>query len=87
MQDNLRHTTIRALSWSLVNVLGRQGVQFVIGIVLARLLLPEEFGLVGMLTIFIAVAKAFLDSGFGAALIQKRNPTLTDTSSGELGLL
>jgi len=39
-------------------------VQFVIGIVLARLLMPEQFGLIGMLTIFMAVAQAFLDSGW-----------------------
>lgn len=62
-------------------MIGRQGVQFVIGIVLARLLFPEQFGLIGMLTIFIAVARSFLDSGFGAALIQKRDPTLIDTCS------
>jgi O-antigen/teichoic acid export membrane protein len=81
MQDSLRHVTIRALSWSFIEVIGRQGVRFVIGIVLARLLFPEQFGLIGMLTIFMAVARSFLDSGFGAALIQKREPTLTDTCS------
>jgi O-antigen/teichoic acid export membrane protein len=49
--------------------------------VLARLLFPEQFGLIGMLTIFMAVAQSFLDSGFGAALIQKREVTLADTCS------
>ncbi len=58
-----------------------RGVQFVIGIVLARLLMPSQFGLIGMLTIFIAVAQALLDSGFGAALIQKRDVTRADTCS------
>lgn len=56
-------------------------MQFVIGIVLARLLFPEQFGLIGMLVIFMAVAQSFLDSGFGAALIQKRDATQTDTCS------
>ncbi len=59
----------------------QRGVQFVIGIVLARLLFPEQFGLIGMLTIFMAVSQSFLDSGFGAALIQKREITQTDICS------
>jgi len=58
-----------------------RSVQFVIGIILARLLLPEQFGLIGMLTIFIAVGQCFLDSGFGAALIRKREATPTDICS------
>jgi O-antigen/teichoic acid export membrane protein len=58
-----------------------RGLQFIIGIVMARLLLPEQFGLIGMLTIFMAVAQSFLDSGFGAALIQKRDASQADTSS------
>ena len=56
-------------------------VQFVVGIVLARLLLPEDFGLIGMLVIFMAIAQAFLDSGFGAALIQKKGITEEDVCS------
>lgn len=56
-------------------------MQFIIGIVLARLLFPEQFGLIGMLMIFMAVSQAFLDSGFGAALIQKRNASQTDICS------
>jgi len=59
----------------------KKAVQFVIGIVLARLLFPEQFGLIGMLTIFMAVIRTFLDSGFGAALIQKREVTQTDICS------
>jgi O-antigen/teichoic acid export membrane protein len=79
--DSLRSKTFHALSWSLLESLGTQGVRFFIGIVLARLLFPEQFGLIGMLTIFMAVAQSFLDSGFGAALIQKRDATQTDTCS------
>ncbi len=81
MADSLRSKTLRALSWSLLESIGLQGVRLVIGIVLARLLFPEQFGLIGMLTIFMAVAQSFLDSGFGAALIQKREATPTDASS------
>ena len=81
MADSLRSKTIHALSWSFVESIGLQGVRFIIGIVLARLLFPEQFGLIGMLTIFMAVAQTFLDSGFGAALIQKREATQTDICS------
>ncbi len=81
MSDNLRHKTITALSWSFLESVGVQGVRFIIGIVLARLLIPEQFGLVGMLMIFMAVAQTFLDSGFGAALIQKKEATQKDICS------
>ena len=79
--DSLRHRTIRALFWSFAEAGGVRSVQFIIGIVLARLLLPEQYGLIGMLTIFMAVSQSFLDSGFGAALIQKRDATHVDTCS------
>jgi O-antigen/teichoic acid export membrane protein len=81
MVDSLRSKTIRALFWSFLESIGLQGIRFIVGIVLARLLLPEQFGLIGMLMIFMAVAQSFLDSGFGAALIQKREATATDTCS------
>lgn len=80
-QTTLRQRTVYALSWSFVETLGVRGIRFIVGIILARLLFPEQFGLIGMLTIFVAVAQSFLDSGFGAALIQKRETTPTDTCS------
>lgn len=81
MIDDLKQKTLRAISWSFVESIAARGVQFVIGIVLARLLFPEQFGLIGMLMIFIAVSQSFLDSGFCAALIQKREITQTDLCS------
>ena len=81
MTDNLKQKTLDAMSWSFAESLVARGVQFVIGIVLARLLFPEQFGLIGMLMIFIAVSQSFLDSGFGAALIQKKEITQTDICS------
>ena len=81
MVDSLRSKTIHAISWSFLESVGMRGVQFIVGIVLARLLMPAQFGLIGMLTIFMAVAQSFLDSGFGAALIQKRDTTQTDICS------
>jgi O-antigen/teichoic acid export membrane protein len=81
MGDSLKSKTVRALSWSFLESVGQQGVRFVIGIILARLLFPEQFGLIGMLMIFMAVAQSFLDSGFGAALIQKKEATQKDICS------
>ncbi len=81
MVDNLKLKTVRALSWTFLEATVTRSVQFIIGIVLARLLFPEQFGLIGMLTIFIAVARSFISSGFGAALIQRREPTVSDTCS------
>lgn len=81
MVESLRSKTLRAVWWSSLESIGARGVQLIIGIVLARLLLPEQFGLIGMLTIFMALAQSFLDSGFGAALIQKRDATQNDICS------
>jgi len=58
-----------------------QGISFIVGIVLARLLTPHEFGLIGMITIFIAISTSFINSGFGNALIQKQNCTQKDYST------
>jgi teichuronic acid exporter len=81
VSDSLKSKTLHALSWSFIESIGARGIRFIIGIVLARLLFPEQFGLIAMLTIFVAVAQTFLDSGFGAALIQKREATQTDLCS------
>lgn len=56
-------------------------MQFVVGIILARILSPREFGLIGMLTIFIAISQSFIDSGFSSALIRKKKCTQTDYST------
>lgn len=81
MSESLKTKTIQGLFWSFIESVGLQGVRFIIGIILARLLFPEQFGLIGMLMIFMAIAQTFLDSGFGAALIQKKDPTQKDICS------
>jgi teichuronic acid exporter len=81
MADSLKSKALRAVSWTFLEAVGVRGTQFIVGIVLARLLLPEQFGLIGMLTVFMAVAQSLLDSGFGAALIQKREVAFVDTCS------
>ena len=81
MPDISRSKTIHGLAWSLFERLGQQGIQFVISIILARLLMPAEFGLIAMLVLFMSLATALLDSGFGSALIQKQDATRVDESS------
>jgi len=81
MADSLKSKTLHALSWSFLESVGLKGAQFVISITLARILFPIQFGLIAMLTIFIAIAQSFLDSGFSATLIQKKDVSHTDTCS------
>lgn len=67
--------------WSFVQRFGTMAISFVSNIVLARLLTPDDYGTIGMLMIFIAVANTFVDGGFGSALIQKKEPTKDDYST------
>jgi teichuronic acid exporter len=78
---NLKQKTISGLTWSFIDNFTRLGINFIVGIILARLLTPREFGLVGMTAIFIAVSQSFIDSGFTQALIRKQNCTQTDFST------
>ena len=81
MPDSLKQKTITGVSWSFVEqVLGR-GVNFIIGIILARLLNPTDYGLVGMLGIFIAISQLFIDGGLTSALIRTKNPSDKDFST------
>jgi len=78
---SLKQKTITGLSWSFIDSFANLGITFIVGIILARLLEPREFGLVGMTTIFIAISQSFIDSGFTQALIRKQNCTQTDYST------
>lgn len=78
---SLESKAIRGVLWSGAEQLAPQAVQFVVSIVLARLLLPEQFGLIGMLAIFLALGRVFLESGFGSALLQKKDATEVHYSS------
>ncbi|MDO4184898.1 MAG: lipopolysaccharide biosynthesis protein [Bacteroidales bacterium] len=66
------------MAWTSLDKLASYAIQFVISIVIARLLMPSDFGIIGMLAIFIAIAQTFLDSGFANALIQKKGRTEVD---------
>ena len=79
--DNLKEKTARGLFWSLMNSGSTQVLNLVIGIVLARLLTPDDYGIVGVLTIFTAIGGALQASGFSNALINLREPTSRDYTS------
>jgi O-antigen/teichoic acid export membrane protein len=80
-EENLKAKTLSGMIWSFVQRFGTMAISFVSNIVLARLLTPDDYGTIGMLMIFIAVANTFVDGGFGSALIQKKEPTKEDYST------
>ena len=67
--------------WTSISKFSAIGIRFISGIVLARLLKPEDYGCIGMLSIFMVVAGSFVDCGFASALIQKKRPTQEDYST------
>ncbi|MCK9216992.1 MAG: lipopolysaccharide biosynthesis protein [Firmicutes bacterium] len=73
MESNLRFKSFQGAIWKTVERLGSQLVLFIIGIILARILSPAEFGLIGLLALFIAVAQEFVDSGFSTSLIRNKD--------------
>jgi teichuronic acid exporter len=81
MTSSLKSKSIHGLFWSFLERIGQQGIQFVTSIILARVLLPEQFGLVSMLVIFMAITQVFITSGFDKALIQKKDATYIDECS------
>lgn len=81
MSDNLKQKTVFGVIWSTLHKLGITLLGFISGIVLARLLTPHDYGVIGMLSIFLAVSQTFIDGGFGSALIQKKHPTNDDYST------
>lgn len=80
-EQNLRSTVISSLLWKFLERAGTQGIQFVVSIVLARMLLPSDYGVVSMILVFTAIANVFIQSGFSTALIQKKNVDELDFSS------
>lgn len=79
--SDLRKKASKGLLWSSIDAFGAKGLQFVIGIILARLLTPEDYGLIGMLAIFLAISMSFINSGFSQALIQKKDRDEKDYST------
>lgn len=81
MSNSLKQKTVTGVLWSSLERFSVQGIQFVVMIVMARMLTPNDYGLVGMLAVFISISQSLVDSGFSQALIRKQNRTETDNST------
>lgn len=77
-QSSLNDKTIVGLFWSFLDLLSKGGIQLGLQIILARLLLPDHFGLLGMVIVFITISTIVIDSGFSQALIRDKNTTQLD---------
>lgn len=78
MMDN---KVFSSFIWRFLERWGAQGVTLIVGIIIARILSPEVYGTVALITVFIAVLQVFIDSGLGTALIQKKDSDDLDFSS------
>lgn len=78
MSESLKQKTVKGLGWSALDNAARYGMQFVIGIVLARLLTPDDYGLLGLVGIVTVVCTALVNGGFTTALIRKKDATEED---------
>ena len=76
--DNLKNKATSGVIWAAIQKYSTMIVSFISGVILARLLTPDDYGCIGMLAIFMALAENFIDGGFGSALIQKKQPTQAD---------
>ena len=81
MGNNIKEKLIKGTLWNTIEKVAIKSASFVIGIILARLLSPEDYGLIGMLMIFISLSSIFIESGFAKALIQKQDRTDIDFST------
>lgn len=80
-QNNLGSKTVSGLLWSFIDLFAGHGIQFVFLLVLARLLAPEYFGIIAIVTIFIIIGNSIVDSGFSQALIREKKVTQEDYST------
>jgi len=79
--NGLKQKSINGVIWNLTEKVGKQFIKIVLGVILARLLTPADYGLIGMITVFFAISMVFIDSGFGLAYIQKKEVTDVDAST------
>lgn len=80
-REALTGQAVSGVAWSFLARFGQQLINFLIAVVLARILTPDDFGLYGMLTVFMALSTTIADGGFGKSLIQKQNTDRLDESS------
>lgn len=76
--DSLKNKAISGIKWSFIDNLANSGITFLVGIILARILSPSEFGVLGLIAVFIAISNSIVDGGFATALIRKPNASDKD---------
>ena len=76
--NDIKNKSIKGVLWSLLENFSLKGIQFVINVIMARLLLPEDYGIVAIIFVFIAISQIFIDGGFATTLIQDKNKTERD---------
>lgn len=81
MAQSLKASTLKGTLWSSLERFSVQGISFIVIIIMARILTPKDYGVVGLITIFIAVAQSLVDSGFSQALIRKKDRSQIDNST------
>ena len=77
----MKKTVLSNMLWRLAERCGAQGVSFIVSLILARILLPEAYGVVSLITVFTSILNLFIDSGFKNALIQKKDADQLDFST------
>lgn len=78
---SIKQETLTSVKWTTIERFSVEGIRFVLGIIMARLLTPSDYGILGMIAVFIAISRTFVDSGFGNALIRKLDRTDVDCST------
>lgn len=76
--ENLGLKTFKGVLWNVFGRVSNQGMSFIMGIILARIIAPESYGLIAMALVVVAITGSIVDGGFGAALIRKKNPAAND---------
>ena len=79
--SSLKEQSLSGVKWNAVGQFSAKGINFVLGLIVARLLMFEDYGVIAMLGIFMAVAQLFVDCGFGSVLIRKMDRTEVDCST------
>ena len=75
MAESIKNKSIKGFAWSLLESSSLKIIQFVINVIMARILMPEDYGIVAIIFVFITISQIFIDGGFATALIQDKQKT------------
>lgn len=81
MCEDLKKKSIKGVLWSFIESISLKLIQFILNVVMARLLLPEDYGIIAIILVFITISQIFIDGGVATALIQEKNKTERDYST------